>query len=182
MLAFEAIALTIMSLPQPPRRPSEWRGMIREPRYGINMLTAMDVARFFIWKSAQSEGDAAVSNLKLQKLIYYAKGFYQALNDSPLFPERLEAWLHGPVVPSVYHAFKDYSSGPIAEVDYESSRYSEPELSFLNEVWDIYGQFSAWKLREMSHSDKPWLDHESDASVIPDDELGAYFKTKLVNA
>jgi uncharacterized phage-associated protein len=151
------------------------------PRNGINMLTAMDVAKFFIWKSAQSEGGAAVSNLKLQKLIYYAKGFYQALNDSALFPETLEAWLHGPVVPSVYHAFKAYGSGPIEVVDFDSSKFNHDELLFLTEIWDLYGQFSAWRLREMSHSDKPWLDHEADASAILDSELGAYFKTKLVN-
>jgi uncharacterized phage-associated protein len=151
------------------------------PRNGINMSTAMDVAKFFIWKSAQSEGGAAVSNLKLQKLIYYAKGFYQALNNSALFPEALEAWLHGPVVPSVYHAFKAYGSGPIEVVDFDSSNLSHDDLLFLTEIWDLYGQFSAWRLREMSHGDKPWLDHEADASVIPDSELGDYFKTKLVN-
>lgn len=47
-----------------------------------------------------------LTNLKLQKLLYYAKGWYLALYDKPLFNDKIEAWVHGPVVPSIYHAFK----------------------------------------------------------------------------
>jgi uncharacterized phage-associated protein len=146
------------------------------------MLTAHDVAHFFIWKSSQCEGGSAVSNLKLQKLLYYAKGFYQALYDTPLFPEALQAWRHGPVVPGVYHSFKNCGGNPIGANAFDPSKFTEDQLSFLEEVWEIYGQFSAWKLRELSHCDKPWLDHEADASYISDAELGSFFRGRLANA
>ena len=54
-----------------------------------------------------------VSNLKLQKLLYYCQAWYLALYDGPLFDERIEAWTHGPCVPPVYGEFKVWQWNPI---------------------------------------------------------------------
>jgi uncharacterized phage-associated protein len=144
------------------------------------MITAKDVAEFFIMKGIQDEEEAGISNLKLQKLLYYAKGFYQAIFDEPLFPEKLWAWAHGPVVPEIYHQYKTCGSGPITTLEHDPShKFDKEQLELLNEVWSVFGQFSAWKLRDMSHNEKPWLDHEEDASMIADDELASYFKTRV---
>jgi uncharacterized phage-associated protein len=143
------------------------------------MLTARDVAQFFIMKGLDDE-ESGISNLKLQKLLYYAKGFHQAIFDEPLFPEKLWAWTHGPVVPDVYQEYKKYGRGPITELEYDPTpKLDEDQTELLNEVWSVLGQFSAWKLRDMSHNEKPWLDHEKDASMIEDEELSAYFKTRV---
>ena len=64
------------------------------------MLSCYDVAQYFLAKSDEDAGDL-MSNLKLQKLVYYAQGFALALFDKPLFSERIEAWIHGPVYPAV---------------------------------------------------------------------------------
>jgi len=144
------------------------------------MIKAKDVAEFFIMKGLQDEEEAGISNLKLQKLLYYAKGFHQAIFDKTLFPEKLWAWTHGPVVPDVYHEYKKYGAGPITELQCNpSDTFNEDQLELLNEVWSVFGQFSAWKLRDMSHNEKPWLDHEEDASMIEDEELTYYFKTRV---
>lgn len=144
------------------------------------MVNARDVAEFFVMKGIQDEEEAGISNLKLQKLLYYAKGFHQALFDKALFDEKLWAWTHGPVVPDMYHEYKIYGAGPITVSQYDSSaKFDEEELELLNEVWSVFGQFSAWKLRDMSHNEKPWLDHEENASMIEDQELALYFKTRV---
>ena len=144
------------------------------------MITAKDVAQFFIMKGTQDGEESGISNLKLQKLLYYAKGFHQAIFDDALFPEKLWAWTHGPVVPDMYHEYKKYGSGLITKHEYSPiEKFNENQLELLNEVWSVFGQFSAWKLRDMSHNEKPWLDHEEDASMIDDDELASYFKTRL---
>ncbi|HSX79064.1 MAG TPA: type II toxin-antitoxin system antitoxin SocA domain-containing protein, partial [Candidatus Saccharimonadia bacterium] len=62
------------------------------------MLDCYDVAQYFLAKADEDAGDL-MSNLKLQKLVYYAQGFALALLDKPLFPQCIEAWIHGPVVP-----------------------------------------------------------------------------------
>jgi uncharacterized phage-associated protein len=145
------------------------------------MITANDVAQFFIMKGLENE-EEGISNLKLQKLLYYAKGFYLAIFGSNLFPERLEAWTHGPVVPEIYHRYKLYGSNPINQLEYNSiEKFTKDQIDFLNEIWSVFGQYSAWKLRDMTHNEKPWTDHEADASVIKDDELRNYFLTRLRN-
>lgn len=144
------------------------------------MINAKDVAEFFITKGIQDEEEAGISNLKLQKLLYYAKGFHQAIFDKALFSEKLWAWTHGPVVTGMYHEYKSYGSGSITELQFDpSSKFDEEQLELLNEIWSVFRQFSAWKLRDMSHNEKPWLDHEEDASMIEDDELRSYFKTRV---
>jgi len=62
------------------------------------MLTCHDVARYFLTLMSEENGDL-ISNLKLQKLVYYAQGSSLALWGNPLFSEKIEAWLHGPVIP-----------------------------------------------------------------------------------
>jgi uncharacterized phage-associated protein len=67
--------------------------------------TALEVAKWFTkWADFN---DADMTNMKLQKLLYYAQGQYLAEHEEPLFDEDIEAWSHGPVVPSVYRAFKE---------------------------------------------------------------------------
>lgn len=56
-----------------------------------------------------------LTNLKLQKLLYYADAWNLALRDRPLFEEKFKAWVHGPVLTSQYHRFKDYRWKPISE-------------------------------------------------------------------
>ena len=62
------------------------------------MLTCFDAADYFLSKIDEDAGDV-ITNLKLQKLVYYAQGFSLALCGRPLFAERIEAWQHGPVCP-----------------------------------------------------------------------------------
>ncbi len=69
------------------------------------MLSCYDVAQYFLAKADEDAGDL-MSNLKLQKLMYYAQGFSLALCNKPLFPERIEAWIHGPVISALYHEYK----------------------------------------------------------------------------
>ena len=71
---------------------------------GDVMLNCDDVAKYFLSLSDDSSGDY-ISNLKLQKLLYYAQGFHLAIFNKPLFNEPIEAWAHGPVVGSSYRKY-----------------------------------------------------------------------------
>ncbi|WP_309232563.1 Panacea domain-containing protein [Cylindrospermum sp. FACHB-282] len=138
------------------------------------------MAKYFLAQTDEDAGDL-ISNLKLQKLLYYAQGFHLALYDKPLFSEPIEAWRYGPVVPEVYHEYKNCGSDaiPIPE-DIDFSKFNEQTVELLNEVYNVYGQFSAWKLRNMTHNEDPWKD-TSVGDVIIFQSLKKYFKTQLVN-
>ena len=143
------------------------------------MANAADVAKYFLSLSDEEAGDT-ISNLKLQKLLYYAQGFHAALFNAPLFAERIEAWTHGPVVPDVYHAYKAHGSDAIpVSAGFDVEVLDEQTRDLLDEVYDVYGQYSAWKLRNMTHSEAPWVDayKTGPSTHIEVNALAAYFRT-----
>jgi uncharacterized phage-associated protein len=121
-----------------------------------------------------------ISNLKLQKLLYYAQGFHMALNSGrKLFRDPIYAWAHGPVVHEVYHRFKHFGSKGIPRTEVASSPSLDADtVSLLEEVWQAYGQFSAWRLREMTHKEPPWQNTPQSA-LISDEKLLAYFSSQI---
>ena len=74
-------------------------------------VSAITVANKFI-DLATAAGDEC-SNMKLQKLVYFADGLHLAFGQGPLVREPFEAWKYGPVVPDLYHKFKNYFAGPV---------------------------------------------------------------------
>lgn len=138
-------------------------------------VTAHEIAKYFVSLVDEDAGDS-ITNLKLQKLLYYAQGVNLALNDVPLFPEAIEAWTHGPVVPAVYRLYKQHGGQPIPVEPVEIDGYDEGLRELLNEVNDVFGQFSALKLRAMTHNEPPWRETPQ-GSVISLELMKKYFKT-----
>ena len=143
------------------------------------MPTALDVANVFLKLSEPEVGDV-ITNLKLQKLVYYAQGFHLAVNGSPIFRDPIFAWEHGPVVPDLYHHFKQYGSAalPVPEEEIDKEKFSKEQLELIADVNDVYAQFSAWKLRDLTHSEAPWIETPKNGE-ISHALMQDYFKTKL---
>lgn len=140
---------------------------------------AKNVANYFLSLQDENSGDL-ISNLKLQKLLYYAQGFHLAIFDEALFSEAIKAWEHGPVVPDVWHAFRDSGSNAIpAPVHFDPSRdFSSSQIEVMRAVYETYGQFSAWKLRNLTHDEPPWRNAGRNEE-ISHGALIEYFKTQL---
>ena len=127
--------------------------------------SAFDIADYFLWK-AQEEDQELLSNMKLQKLVYYAQGLHLVLNDAPLFQERIEAWTYGPVVAELYHAYKRYnSSGIPANKDFDPQSIDKDIRELLDEIFDVFGQFSAIRLMELAHEDQCWKDADNGEEI-----------------
>lgn len=129
------------------------------------VTTASEVAKAFI-KIANDEKVAipetgetyveGITNLKLQKMLYFADAAYLALYGKPLFDDEVQAWSLGPVVPSVYEAYKAFANAKL-------STSEEPNIptdinEFLSEMWAIFGKYTASELVDMSHKHAPWKD------------------------
>lgn len=142
-------------------------------------INAINVAKYFLSKTLES--DENITNLKLQKLLYYAQGYHLALFDNELFQEEIEAWTHGPVCPKIYHEFKEYGSNSIPYTNMEnfSECFTNEQLDFLDEVYNVFGQFSAWKLRDMTHEESPWINNKAFNGIISTDEMNDYFKSRV---
>ena len=139
------------------------------------MLSAKKVAEYFLSLSDEDLGDM-ISNLKLQKLCYYAQGFSLALYNKPLFKEEIVAWNHGPVVQELYKEYKQYGANGIPIPNVDLSKYTKEEKELMNEVYTVYGQFSAWKLVNMTHSEAPWSNTAIN-EVISHENMKTFFNT-----
>ena len=144
------------------------------------MVTVFDVADYFLNRADKEEDGDIITNLKLQKLVYYAQGFHLAMFDKPLFDNQIEAWTHGPVCPDLYHAKKSFGRGPVeANVDFDGSIFSDDQLELLDEIYTVYGQFSAWRLRDLTHEESPWCNNKDSKNIISHSDLSEYFSTQL---
>ena len=123
---------------------------------------AETIANAFL-RIARKEG-VGVSNMKIQKLLYFAQGHAMSILGEELISDNCEAWDYGPVFPSVYRWFKPYGSGDIKKeiVSGLDAERFEPKLdakadALLRAIWEKYGKLSALRLSEMSHVSKgPW--------------------------
>ena len=108
--------------------------------------------------------------MKLHKIIYFAHGWHLAIRNNPLLDEMVEAWEYGPVIPTLYHEFKEYGSKEIprtatdwnqATDDFDIIPEVDPEdrfvLSLLNKIFDVYGPMTALELAALTHEKgSPW--------------------------
>lgn len=125
------------------------------------------IADFFITKVDESSGDP-MTHLKLQKLAYYAQAWHLTLLEEPLVKDDFEAWIHGPVAKELYDRFNGNGWNPIAldQISSDPSELDERTQEFLGEVWDVYGQYTAKALEEMTHEEEPWLTARDGVSPI----------------
>ncbi|MCM3692178.1 Panacea domain-containing protein [Neobacillus niacini] len=120
------------------------------------MYEALMIAFYFINRSVPNTNES-VTNLKLQKLLYYAQGFYIARhpNRELLFPDTIEAWVHGPVVPNVYRHFSNYKYHDI--VEQHEVNIAPEDIEVLDMVWETFRNFSGKELERITHQEEPWL-------------------------
>ena len=151
----------------------------------MDIYSADLIADFFLSRANPEVGDL-LSNLKLQKLCYYGAGVISAIRGNPAYPlfeDRIEAWQHGPVVPAIYGRFKHHGAGPIPYPDgFDEEDIAQRDRTVLDNVYDFYGQYSAWKLRNMTHDEAPWIEAFARADkVITNDELREFFINEVSN-
>lgn len=144
--------------------------------------TVENVANFFLCVSTFADEEVEqITNMKLQKLVYYAQGYHLAYYGKPLFNEDICAWKHGPVCPPLYLKYKDYGSAPIKPpADFDFDIFTPDQRQVLIDVWEYYSQFSATGLRNLTHKELPWTQTEQ-SKVIDLDLMQSYFSKMLKN-
>jgi len=130
----------------------------------------MDVSNFYI--SMYKDSDDPMTNLRLNKFLYFAQAWSLVRFGKPLFEDKIEAWQLGPVVPVVYDNCKICAKDPIKFVseNYSESVFSSDQKNLLLDVAREYGKYSTSRLVNICHSDDgPWVKARGD----PDDIYGS---------
>jgi uncharacterized phage-associated protein len=117
------------------------------------------VARELVRLSLAGEEKDPLTNLRLQKLLYYAQAWSLVLRKSELFPEEIEAWCWGPVLPEVYRALpNDQGASPILPTMFaDAPELPQEDAELVRSVWEAYDQYSARQLSRMTHMETPWV-------------------------
>lgn len=129
----------------------------------------------------------SISPMKLQKLCYYAQGFYMAYhNNETLFDEDFEAWQHGPVIRELYREYRSYGWKPIDKEITATFDENDDEDKFLIEVVNSFGSYEGSTLSRMTHEETPWInargnlpENEASTDPITKESLAEYFGQQI---
>jgi len=138
-----------------------------------HLLSKVNIERY------EDIGDG-ISNLKIQKLLFYIQKTSYSVYEKPFFTDKMEAWQYGPVIPTIYHEFKKYRSNNIDVIetqDFINSKLAldKEQLLIIDFVWDSYNKYSAGGLVDLTHNDIAWkknfipnLNHSIDLNDLKD--------------
>lgn len=150
-------------------------------------LTIEDIADIFL-RIVDRDSGSTLTPLKLQKILYYAQGYYLAMNNVELFKEDFQAWAHGPANPKIYDKYKKYGYNSIDYPNTKSKTIADDILKFLYDIWNTFGIFDGKYLEKLTHSEEPWIearkkakcqDGESCTEIITKESMRDFFKKKL---
>lgn len=139
---------------------------------------AMDIARYIVNKCV--EDNRPVSNLQLQKILYYVQINFMRLLSEPAFDDEIEAWQYGPVVPEVYYEFADCGGTDIYRTypGVQNLFRNNNEKQIVDKVITLCLRLNPWELVERTHRpNTPWARvYQGFPDVIPNEYLYEYAK------
>jgi uncharacterized phage-associated protein len=157
-----------------------------------NISTIID---YFIYKSNQSWDQ--LTHLKLQKLIYYTQAWFLANCKKSLFKEDFQAWVHWPVLKSVYMTYRNYKPWNAINSDINESELFEKIILISNNLWENileyldfiaqdYLWYTGFMLENMTHQENPWRDarkwlqpDDISDNIISKESILKYYSTRI---
>ena len=115
---------------------------------------AIDISKYIINKCIRI--GKPISNLKLQKILYYAQGEYLKIKNKRLFKDDIYAWDYGPCVNIIYYKFINYATSDIRDVQQEETEISKKDKKIIDIAINKCIDLSTWKLVENSQNESPW--------------------------
>lgn len=126
-----------------------------------------------------------VTPLALQKLLYYAQGFYKVFFGRFLFDDDCQAWVHGPVYYKIYEKYKSFKSGNIPlYMDYDvADMIDDEKRGLIDVIVRYFGYYNGKALEQMSHYETPWINArvgltatENTNRIIDKEDISDYFE------
>lgn len=121
---------------------------LRREEENMQNARAADVANYILTKKG------AMTTMKLQKLLYYCQAWSLVWDEAPLFPESIEAWANGPIVPEIYKMHRGQFS--IESISGDSRKLTSIQKETIDAVLAHYGNKTAQWLSELTHREDPW--------------------------
>ena len=136
---------------------------------------AFDIASYIV-NSCIDRG-TPISNLKLQKVLYYVQAAFLIKNES-LFIDQISAWRYGPVVEDVYYYFRINANRPIDEKVPNAyfSEIDDESKKIIDNVVAAKIKYGAFALVNATHEEMPWqAAMKNGKSYIREKDMKEYF-------
>lgn len=144
------------------------------------MADVNEVANFFIKYFSEKGKENDLTNMKLNKLLYFAYGIYLARTGKELFKCNFKKYPYGPVEEIVYNVYKDYTNDVIRTSNFPNLNefdFEEDQEEALIDVLSEYGGKSAWVLSELTHEGgTPWSETSDIKGIITKEKIKKYFE------
>lgn len=127
--------------------------------------SAADVASYLLHKHGPQ------GSMKLQKLVYYCQAYSLAWTGIPMFPERIEAWKHGPVVRELWKQHSGTFDVQPEDINGDPETLTANDKIVADSIWESLGGFTGWELRRRTHSEKPWTEAFDPRVSYHDEEI-----------
>ena len=136
--------------------------------------TIIEVSKYIISKTE-------VTNLALQKLLYYIQIFYKVFFNKWAFISKCSAWDHGPVFGSIYYKYKSFGRSIIEETETEKINLDSELKLIVDNVIKYFGCYNGSILRSFTHSEKPWNEAYQTAEKIIEKQVLKEFGEEILN-
>lgn len=108
------------------------------------------------------EAGERISVLKLHKLLYYVQAWHEAIYKEPIFDEKFEAWVHGPVSKSVFIRYRELKTmySPVEPEDWKGRNFQDIHEHCRNHIDSVLGAYmhlSGTQLEQLTHQEEPWI-------------------------
>lgn len=163
---------------------------------------ALDIARYIINYAISKEHP--ISNLQLQKIIYYVQAAFLVEFECGAFEEKVMNWTYGPVVEEVYREYRTYGylaidkrqdkynsiiydnkdcEIKVIEETFDESMIIKEHKDIINKVVESYMSMDAIDLVEKTHKEDPWLKTRQNETIAEKDIRDYYklYNYKLYN-
>lgn len=146
------------------------------------MATASKISKYIVKEALKRK--MPITNLKLQKILYFVQGVHLVMHDKEAFSDKIIAWEYGPVVKDVYYEYAIYGANDIIPMDKnEKINLSMRLKKAVNFVLNDLLKYSDIALvKETKKEGSPWskvsLNEEIDTKDIFEYFLNNYFYFK----
>lgn len=139
------------------------------------MYSALNIAKYVI--AYEHKKDHWITNLRLQKILYFIQADFLVNAKRPCFYEDIVAWGFGPTVPCVFYEYKIFAGLDIIMRE-EAPKLDKKTAKRINAMLETCSHYSTTQLVDITCQQKPWVDayREDKDAVIPREAIREFFK------
>ncbi len=136
------------------------------------MYDVLELSNYVIGKF--NDESSPITNLKLQKVLYYIQGYFFKQFKNPAFEDNIYCWTYGPVVPAVYYKYSIAGRRTLERENTSKLKLKAGEDKLINKIVQICIPLGSFDLVEQTHNEDPWMKTIKN-NVITQDSISLFF-------